>query len=463
MPLQEGNSIASEAQGLIDRVIDMIGAKWLVSLLVALGIILIALGKGVNALKQIGQMLSTIVGFRRKAALSFLSRSAIEYSQTEFLNRVVLGDLQTISKFIAAGMDVNTPDSTGRVALIEAVKSGHTSVVSILLDNAANTAGQDSEGLTAMDVAANTGSQEVAWLLLRAGADLDVKTPFALDLWCHASKTGRLEDVQFLLERGFDSDLAKCNGNSGAALAARGGHLETMKTILLASMSPSSLIEPVIVAAAEGDHIEILRWLMGEQIQEEDRDRLATAALRAACKANHLESAMRKRVVSFLLSVGADPDGSPRMVKHYHTLEVREPGLVIEAATRGFTEVVEQLTAAKIDVNQVDHQEMTPLMYATVGGYLHTVDALIKAGADPNRQQYLGMTALMLAVTDFRYPFKKASEDCLLEIVNRLLDAGANAEIRDEKGLTAIDYARKEGYRRIADRIAIEMGPDQDD
>jgi serine/threonine-protein phosphatase 6 regulatory ankyrin repeat subunit B len=454
--LQDSVTVADEAQRLIDRVIDVIGANWAVSVLVALGILLVALGKGANAFTQVGQTLSNLVHFRRTSALNSLSRSGIEYSQSEFVNRVALGDHETVSKFIAAGMGVNTPDATGRMTLVEGVKAGHFSVISSLLESGANPARQDSEGLTAMDAAANKGSEEIAFLLLRAGADLNVTTPFAFDLWCHASNAGRLEDIELLLTRGLDPDLAKCNGVSGAALAAGAGHLDAMKTILLRSKNVSSHLEPALVAAASIGQLEVMRWLMGEQIPKEIRAGPATEALRAAATAWHLEPTQREEAVSFLLGVGADPEGAPKMVKTMvnSDLEHREAALIVKAAQMGLTEVVIRLAAAGSNINQTDHLKVTPLMYAAANVDASTVDALLMAGAEVDLQQYLGMTALMLAVRHFSFPLKKHDEARRLEIVDRLLRAGADPKIRDRDGQTALDIAQTEGHQRIVNRLA---------
>lgn len=83
---------------------------------------------------------------------------------------------------------------------------------------------------------------------------------------------------------------------------------------------------------------------------------------------------------------------------------------------------------------KVDAQDMsgnTALMGATFKGYVDMVDLLIKEGrANVNQVNANGASALIFAAT-----FGQA------DIVNKLLEAGANKEIKDNRGKTAKDHA----------------------
>lgn len=71
----------------------------------------------------------------------------------------------------------------------------------------------------------------------------------------------------------------------------------------------------------------------------------------------------------------------------------------------------------------------TPLCAAIIKGDIETVKKFIEYGADVNESSD-GLTPLMLAAR-----YNKA------EIVKVLLEKGARAEIKDERGLTAVKYA----------------------
>lgn len=72
----------------------------------------------------------------------------------------------------------------------------------------------------------------------------------------------------------------------------------------------------------------------------------------------------------------------------------------------------------------------TPLMAALRGRYVHVMEYLLANGADPNIQNEHGLTALHLA-----------ARDGYTAAVHVLLDAGANSNIVDKAGMTPLMYA----------------------
>jgi ankyrin repeat protein len=72
-------------------------------------------------------------------------------------------------------------------------------------------------------------------------------------------------------------------------------------------------------------------------------------------------------------------------------------------------------------------------MSATELRDLATMEFLIKAGADIHKQDSWGKTALSHAVTAYPYP-----EESYLTAIKILIDAGANANVRDYRGRTPL-------------------------
>ena len=69
----------------------------------------------------------------------------------------------------------------------------------------------------------------------------------------------------------------------------------------------------------------------------------------------------------------------------------------------------------------------TPLMHATEQGSCDVVNILIEAGADVNMCDKVGITALMIAASH-------GDEDC----VRTLIAAGADVNQKDDQGTTAL-------------------------
>ena len=80
--------------------------------------------------------------------------------------------------------------------------------------------------------------------------------------------------------------------------------------------------------------------------------------------------------------------------------------------------------------------DVTPLLVAAASSSPELVKTLLDAGADVNAKDGRGMTPLMLAVaTNHQNP----------AVIRMLLDRGANVDVQSNAGETAADWARKVG------------------
>lgn len=98
-----------------------------------------------------------------------------------------------------------------------------------------------------------------------------------------------------------------------------------------------------------------------------------------------------------------------------------------------YDEIVEvrNLLAQGVDVNVLDkNTDSTALFESVAQGKLEIVNALISAGADPNVKNSTGLTALM-----------RLSEDSSAEIVRALVDVGAKVNHKDADGDTPLHMA----------------------
>lgn len=122
---------------------------------------------------------------------------------------------------------------------------------------------------------------------------------------------------------------------------------------------------------------------------------------------------------------------------------------LILAANNGHTAVVEFLYGKGADINATDKDGMTALMYTARRSFNETAAFLLNNGAKANLQsRKKGMTALMLA-----------SGWGNAELVQLLLDKGANPAIHDKFGVTAADSARERGHTAIVGMLSDSSAP----
>jgi uncharacterized protein len=110
------------------------------------------------------------------------------------------------------------------------------------------------------------------------------------------------------------------------------------------------------------------------------------------------------------------------------------------ASFRGHTDLVKKLIARDADVNKPG---WTPLHYAATGGHLAVIKVLIEEHAYINAESPNKTTPLMMA-----------AEYGSTAAVKLLLEEGADPLMRNELGLSAVDFAMRANRKDAADLIA---------
>lgn len=182
-------------------------------------------------------------------------------------------------------------------------------------------------------------------------------------------------------------------------------------------------------------------------------------------------------VVQFLLESGAAPDGLTTKNSHDgdnnlagsvldndevegvgaggETVPCRVPlSESMEAKNRiAATEVVRLLLAAGANVKARGQYLRTPLLAAAWSQWPEMVDTLLDAGADPNFADEDEITPLLATLSG------EEDREAVERITRSLLRAGANIHLADFKGQTPLMLAADYGYVELA-QYMLEMGAD---
>ena len=111
-------------------------------------------------------------------AVAVLVMTTAPAAQAAALHRAVkAGDLDGVTRMLAAGTDVNARDNRGRTALMYAVDKGYLLLVEPLLAAQADPNVRGPDGATALYIAAAHGHSEIIVMLMQAGADPTIKGP----------------------------------------------------------------------------------------------------------------------------------------------------------------------------------------------------------------------------------------------------------------------------------------------
>ena len=177
--------------------------------------------------------------------------------------------------------------------------------------------------------------------------------------------------------------------------------------------------EALIHAATINDTAEVVRLLeAGAPLEYRGAD--DRTALLAATRANSIEAARE------LMVHGAD----------VNTKDALKDSAFLYAGAAGLTEILGLALEHGADVNAVNRHRDTALIPACRHAYVATVEFLVDTGIDLDHVNDAGMTCLLEAVTrgDGSPPYQ--------DVVEMVLDAGANPAVADPGGKTALDHAR---------------------
>lgn len=198
------------------------------------------------------------------------------------------------------------------------------------------------------------------------------------------------------------------------------------------TMTQENLVKPYIAAAEKGETAAVLEFLKkGVDINATD-DRGRTAVL-AATHGDHPET------VKALIEAGAD----------LNIRDNRSDNPLLYAGAEGRLEILKLVIAAGADTKLTNRYGGTALIPAAERGHVEIVrELLANSDVDVNHINNLGWTALMEAIVLSDGGRKHQ------EIVQLLIEHGADVNIPDKDGVTPLQHAKQRGYKEIAEMLA---------
>ena len=185
--------------------------------------------------------------------------------------------------------------------------------------------------------------------------------------------------------------------------------------------------ERELITAAERGELVVVRQLLASGARINARDQRGRSALLAATQRNRVD------VARFLIQEGADVNAK----------DFIQDTPFLYAAAEGRIEILKLTLAAGADVRDTNRYRGTALIPAAHHGHLEAVKLLLATAIDKDHINNLGWTALLEAV------ILGDGGSVHTEIVRQLVAAGANVGIADRDGITALDHAKRRGYREM--------------
>ena len=181
--------------------------------------------------------------------------------------------------------------------------------------------------------------------------------------------------------------------------------------------------------AVSTDNIGELEKILAKGVDIETRDASGSTALLVATHNNATGSAQ------LLIDAGAD----------VNAMNDINDSPYLYAGAEGMLEILRMTLDNGADLRSVNRYGGTALIPAAHHGYPEIVRELLKTDIDIDHVNNIGWTALLEAV------ILGDGSDTYVEIVQLLVDAGADPEIADRDGNSPLDHALASGYSSISE------------
>ncbi|UPL01629.1 hypothetical protein LCI18_012563 [Fusarium solani-melongenae] len=405
------------------------------------------------------------------------------------------GFFEPVRLLLAQGADKNSTNDSGETALIWAARNGHGQVVRLLIASGADCMMEDDEGWTALHWAVISGYDELVKLLLEPHSELspdETQTNKALVL---AAESGNSKTTEMLLQQASGVDWKDEEGSTALHWAVADGHEQTSALLLRNKAdanltdnfgntplhwaipyagitrlllehggnpdSPNNTKQTPLHWSAQAGLEAATELLLQHGANANAQDEHGVTPLHAAVLGGH------EAVANLLLLNGAnadvmDQDGwtplHAAIVKQHGALQnhlapqTQNRAIFFNQMTERMSDESERALLEEMAENKSHGSTVVSgLRSAVNSGYRQRVLALLDSGADIDAQDRIGdSTALTHAAW--------LGRDDLVEL---LLEKGADPNRREQHGRTALHIAVKHGYSSIITML-VEYGADVD-
>lgn len=279
-----------------------------------------------------------------------------------------------VALLIAKGANINANKGAGSTPLHDAAMAGSKEIIAMMIEHGADVRARDPLGLTPLHRAVYCGDKQAIELLLSKGSEVDAQDVNLATPLHWAASAGCIEAVKLLLASGADINAQNLEGLTPLRLAAKNKRDEVFQylnsqasaAVKKSNAGDAEIVKRLFEAARNGNKT-LLEELLAKGADVNAREDGRTLAYQAVFSAN-------KALVASLLAKGANANQAGR------TGDTPLHG----AAANGYSDIVELLLQQNADVNAQNYQGETALHLAAAKGHKDVAELLVARGADIN-------------------------------------------------------------------------------
>lgn len=376
----------------------------------------------------------------------------------------------TIKKLIKNGLDIDVKDANGDTLLMRIVKNGYLEIAKLLISNGANVNVKNNAGITVLMQAVDRGFPELARLNVSIGV-LIGRTAVEQD---------NPELVKLLIEKGADVNAKDKDGYTALMRAIKKGYLEIARALINnnadVNVKSNDGFTPLMQAIKrhylEAAYLDLIKLLIESKADLNTQDNNGLTALMMAMPRQQYYPG-ELDPAKLLIENGADVnvranDGSTvllQIAKDYSLPAAKllisngadvnarnnegESVLMVAVKCKGNNGIPKLLVENGVDINAKNKEGLTVLMERAKKFDFQMVDDLLEIGADAETKDVNGDTILIQFIKG-GYPDKT---EYFLAFWHFDLD------VKNNEGMTPLMYAVEKGYSRLV-KIMTEKGAD---
>lgn len=376
----------------------------------------------------------------------------IDNSDINILDAASLGDIEKVMTLVMDDPSlVESVDEYGYTALHRASSLGHIEIVRFLISRGADVNSRANDE-TPLYIAARYGNVEIAELLIKAGADPNARddcnsTPL------HEAVTSGPEMIRLLVSAGADVNTLNSDGDAPIHMLYGPQMYESAKVLIDAGadIHTKGFNGETPLHSAASECSELVNLLLEHGADIYAKDDYGRTPLNIAIQSGNEDCIRLLRdagepVVFDLAALGDLENIKLRLRKDPYLLtsvDMEGRTLLHYAAETDKTDIAAFLIDSGSDVNVVDNRGFTPLHTAAKSLSSNVARLLIARGADVNSQAANG---------DNHTPLHEAAYEwdrSPVEIIQLLLDAGADPNIVADCGCTSLGDAHRNDSRQL--------------
>ena len=368
---------------------------------------------------------------------------------------------EAVRLIVEKGGSITARDYNGDTPLLAAARTGNLELVRYLVDHGALLADVSSRGSNCLHIAASVGADSLVAYLLAKGMDINTRNGRGYAPLFFAAYNGHTGVIRLLAEHGADVNAADSNGTTPLLQAAYAGKLESIQTLVALGAdlnhAPDIHGNNLLMATMWGGHFDITTWLLDHGADwnyrnSEGETMLHVAAARGnipvaqmlVTKGIDVNTRSNAGLTPLCLAVWEQPEMTRWLIDRGADVNATtdSTGSPLQfAANRGDTVIVRTLLTRGATVNYQNRTWEAPLYLATRLGSTAVVRQLLESGADPN----------LTALNADRTALHVASIIGKKDLVELLLEHGANVNAKDSVRRTPLYYAARYAHKPAAD------------